>query len=1328
LTDDHPGDTGAGPKRTMSTVSRALPVRSRALRRAVSDSTVRVTTLLVVALTHAATVVGDLDERWATPTVLRLALTLLAGLLLGTILGTTTSTSTVPARRTLRLATIVYPAWWSALIVTLAMNNGVDTGPRDLVVPAIFFVGSPGILGSVVGPVALITVATLVMIELSDRRGGRLRTVLAPSAGLRHRHVLGVMVAVGLLTLVRPVTDLLARQHVERASVDSSGVVRRLVGPQLPLFVWVVVTVASVAVLLGTFWLAIGARFLGSRRHSIPTPHLYASAIALAFVVRLFTLLTVAPTRTDGGDPLFYHSTANLLANGLGFPEPLNFIAHQRWMASALHGPLYPLVLSFGSRFGGTTFFDHKMFSLVIGTAVVVFVGLVARQVARPEIRDRVAFVAMLLAAVYPNLWIIDGVLFPEGLMALCTTATVWAAFEWKSAPARRWAIAMGLLTGLAALTRGEGLLLSVLLIVPWILLRRDLPLRRRIAHISWAALACIIVIAPWAIRNERSFEVSVPLSTNGNELFVYANCDVVYSGEFLGFWYFPCQEDLRDRGIDATGDEAEKSLFWREVGFDYARDNIGQLPKVIAARIGRQWELFRPVQNTQFAPIEGRNEQAARAGLIMYYGLAAFSLVGVRQLRRRRVGLIPFASLFISVTLTAAYAYGTTRFRVPAEPALCVLAAVGLFPVLRRIRERFPPSDRHDDRDADTVTSTTFVAGHRLRPRQSFTRGALKAWLSIGAVVVAVVAALPALFRSVGATMEEGFMLVFPERVLKGAIANVDFLHLYGPGSLHFLAGWFELFGASLTSERWFGLGQHLLAISALYVLARPWGRRIAVVVGVSSTLFILTPIGLQALAWSGGLGLALWSVVFFVRSMHQECAGLESRLARVTAGALAGLALTFRPDLVVALALVGGYSLWGRSVRAWAHTLAGAVVGAASLWVHLAQAGPRAVIDGMLIDPVVNLRPGRELPRPPSWSHLDGALQIISEKVAPSWPLPHIAESKQLFVWFFLLPVSAFLVTGVGIMARRRARLADHAGRSRATVLVVVGLMSIGLLPQAVQRPDSAHLLWVACVPWPFLVPTVLEWLRWSRPRAHPTPRTAIAVSTLAALVLVVAPSYTIRTYAHLVGDSLSNEQPRYEVSRGDRYFYLGDERPYLAARDVIADLDRLSRSGERLLVGPVDLRHTAYSDAFFYHLFPELVPATYFIEMDPGIANAADSPLADEVRSADWLILTRFWSEWIEPNDSVLFGPDEPNQVVEEEFCLRGSYQYDLVRLYQRCSEGDGIGPYDAPYRPEFDYAVEVRVPVPPRPDGTCTPTCNGEFDPDYAALNTSTIEPD
>ena len=1312
----------------MSTVSRAPHARVSGLHGVLSDTAVRIEALLVLALTHAATIIGDLDERWGTPAVLRISITILSGLLLGSILAATTTSPVAPPRRIVRLVAVIYAVWWSTLVITLVTNNGIDTGPRDFVMPAIFFVGSTEILGTVVGPTAVIAIITLLSVLVSDHRRGRWRSIIAPTARLRSRHILSLTLSIGLFTLIRPITDLLARQHVERATVDSSGVVRRVIGPQIPLFVWALITVASLATILGTFWLALGSRVVNHRRQRIPAIRLYASVVSLAFVVRLFTLLTVAPTRTDAGDPLFYHSTANLLANGLGFPEPLNFIAHHRWMASALHGPLYPLVLSFSSRFGGTTFFDHKMFSLVIGTAVVAFVGLLARQVAPAERRDRVALVAMFLAAVYPNLWIIDGVLFPEGLMALLTTATVYAAYKWSGSPSRRWAVSMGLLTGLAALTRGEGLLLSVLLIVPWILLRRDMAWRRRIAHITMAGLACISVIAPWTLRNERSFEVSVPLSTNGNELFVYANCDSVYSGKFLGFWSFQCQEDLRDLGVDASGDEAQKAIFWRDIGFEYARENLGELPKVVTARVARQWDLFRPLQNVEFAPIEGRNKEAARAGLFMYYGLVALSLLGVGNLRRRGVGLIPIASLFVSVTLTAAYAYGTTRFRVPAEPALCVLAAVGLFPFLDRVRRRYPESDEHDDHLVGGPISDTFVAGHRVHPRNAFTRDARRAWTSFGAILLPVLVALPALFRAVGASMEEGFMLVFPERVLKGAVANVDFLHLYGPGSLHFLAGWFELFGVSLTSERWFGLGQHLLAISALYVLARPWGRRTAVVVGASSTLFILTPIGLQALAWSGGLGLALWSLVFFVRSIHRERAGSDARRSRLIAGVLAGLALTFRPDLVVAIVMVGVYSLWKQPRRTWALTFTGLILGSTSLWVHLVQAGPRAVVEGMLIDPVFNLRPGRELPRPPSWSHLDGALQIISEKVAPSWPLPHIAESKQLFIWFFLLPISAVFVMGVGVLTRRRSRTGDLATRSRATVLIATGLMSIGLLPQALQRPDSAHLLWVAAVPWPFMVPAVLELIRLRRPRTHPTIRRAFALSSIGALILVVAPSYTVRPYVQYVKDSVTNEHPRFEVSRDGRYFYLGDERPYRAAREVVVELDQMAGSGERLFVGPVDLRNTAYSDVFFYHLFPELVPATYYIEMDPGIADDADSDLVDDVRSADWLILTRFWAGWIEPNDSTLFGPDGANQVVEDEFCLRGSYQYDLVRLYQRCANGDGIGPYDAPYRPEFDYAVEVRVPVPPRPDGSCTPTCNGAFDPDYAELDTSTLEPD
>ena len=91
--------------------------------------------------------------------------------------------------------------------------------------------------------------------------------------------------------------------------------------------------------------------------------------------------------------------------------------------------------------------------------------------------------------------------------------------------------------------------------------------------------------------------------------------------------------------------------------------------------------------------------------------------------------------------------------------------------------------------------------------------------------------------------------------------------------------------------------------------------------------------------------------------------------------------------------------------------------------------------------------------------------------------------------------------------------------------------------------------------------------------------------------------------------------------------------------ALNELIVDLDELSEPGDRIVVGPADLSRTIYSDVAVYYLFPELVPATYFIEMDPGLADAAGSGLAEDIESADWLVLTNFWTGWIEPNASAV-----------------------------------------------------------------------------------------
>ncbi|MGD9703141.1 MAG: glycosyltransferase family 39 protein [Acidimicrobiia bacterium] len=1143
-----------------------------------------------------------------------------------------TSSQSVPEDAS-RIRRIRLAAGATAVVAYLALAAGVD----QPLVP-----GTQGAAGlHVQALLALVAAAGAVTAVALPGRAPRTRP--GPAWWL-------MLTAPGILLLHETAFVVIARQHRERISTGLLGI--ELDGPAVPAFLWALLISAAAGIVMSTAIVQPLARLL-ARRWS---PHWFlatsAGVVASAFVWRIVALMTIAPDRVDGGDPLFYHTTANVLAAGRGFPEPLNWIAFGRHLASAFHGPLFPMILSLSSRIGGTAYIDHRVMAAIFGTAVVLGVVLVGNHLGGRT----VAIAAGLIAAFYPNLWLIDGVLFPEGLMAALVVFTILAAYRWNERPRVVLAVVLGALIGLTALTRGEGVFLMVLLVPPLMLRKRALPLRDRWKQVLVAGFACLAVLAPWMVRNLVTFEEFVPLSTNGNEVLVYANCDDAYYGKFLGFWSFECQERIRQATGDPEGDESQRAKYWRDIGVEYAKDHVGRLPIVAAARVGRQWEVFRPWQNAEFAPIEGRDKQGARFGLIAYYALVAAGINGLRVLWRRRVTVLPLTMQFVSVTITSAFAYGTVRFRAPAEPVLCLLAAVGIAPLLARARRRMLT-----DVDPPIDDPRAYVLGGRAWPA----RRRRWSWTAFaGAATVAAITLLPVrgMYRSTGGTMEEGFMLAFPERMIKGDVANIDFLHLYGPGALDLLSFWYRIFGVTLEAERTFGLLQHIGIITALWVLARAWGRGAACATAALSVFLVMTPIGLTAMAWNGALALGLWSVVFAVRSRTATGARTIGWML-ATAGFLAGLALTFRPDLALALALAHGWLLWRRP--GWRRYVAGAIVGLLPLLVHVVRIGVGRAIETMLLDPVQRLRPGRELPRPPSWNVLDGALQAIAEDVPPWWRLPAIDASHQIFLWFFALPIIAFLVAGTGLWLHRRT-----AGAPRAITLAAAGLFGVGLLPQAFQRPDSTHLTWVACVSWPLLVPTIIELVRMRVPRLHPRARLAIAATFLAGLLFVLCPFYTYRTYLLYTRVTVGDLPPAYEVERNGRRFYMGDARPWRATTGVVETLDELSQPGERLFVGPVDLRRTWYSDTFFYYLFPELPPATYFMEMDPGIANADDSPLADEVASADWVLLTAFWAGWREPNTAMEYGPDAPNEVVRTQFCLVESFEDDLVLLYKRC----------------------------------------------------------
>jgi hypothetical protein len=574
---------------------------------------------------------------------------------------------------------------------------------------------------------------------------------------------------------------------------------------------------------------------------------------------------------------------------------------------------------------------------------------------------------------------------------------------------------------------------------------------------------------------------------------------------------------------------------------------------------------------------------------------------------------------------------------------------------------------------------------GSRLRRRQPEPRrrmtagwrspsgGAARNVTDVAAVVVILAAfALPlrGLMRYQGPPMEEGFMLAFPQRVLAGDVPNKDFLHLYGPGSLWALAGLFKAFGSTLATERLFGLAQHMGIVFGVYAVARAWGRRLATACALVALVVIIGPIGLTALAWNGAVALGLCGLALGLAGRRRAVGGDEpgGRRRLLGAGLLAGLALLFRPDLVVAVTLGFGALAWGLGRDRVKWLLGGAAAGVSPYLVHLASAGVGNAFEGMFVEPVFRLRGGRSLPIPPSWDEFDGFLQKAAGVRESTWPLPMLDRPHQVFLWFVVLPVVAVGVAAVGVW---RIRAAPAEWRSR--VLLTAGLFGVGMLPQALQRPDTAHLAWVSCVPLALAPLAITEVVRAWRPRL---PAAAIGVGVVGLFLIAVIPFQTTRLYVDLVGQSFGRNVFGASITRDGRNFYYGSAEVASAAQAVADRLDAEARDGERLLVGPVDLRRTPYSEAFFYYLFPELTPATRYIEMDPGIANDPGSGLADEVRSADWLILSDVWSGWDEPNDSRLDGPDEPNRVVAEDFCLveefrTGEDQRLRYQLWRNCA---------------------------------------------------------
>lgn len=505
------------------------------------------------------------------------------------------------------------------------------------------------------------------------------------------------------------------------------------------------------------------------------------------------------------------------------------------------------------------------------------------------------------------------------------------------------------------------------------------------------------------------------------------------------------------------------------------------------------------------------------------------------------------------------------------------------------------------------------------------------------GLVILAAVLGLLTLpllptFRDAAPAMDEGLLLVEPEQVLSGSLPNRDFESFYGPANTYALAAVYGVVGPGVKQERVVGLLYRLALIAAVFALAWVSGPWVAAIAGLLCGALTFG-IGLAAFAYFGGLCLGVWALALLARGVD---ATKRRELLVVSAGVAAGLSISYRPQFALALVLAAVPLLVHRRgvIRP---LLSGTAIGLLPLLIHTILAGPRAVFENLVIDSL---------------------FKSASQSTLPF--LPELGEEQRLAI---MVGAALVILLVAGAVAWRR-----NPGGPSERVVAAGALFCLGLAPQAIGRVDSIHLIEVGCVALP-LLPVAMKTV------AGPGRAWLGAAAALASVTVAVVMSWSYVQPMFPAYDRFSKFRNGVEDTQrqaataqvGSRSFPLATAEEAREAEQTAMEVSGYAQPGDRIVVGPPDLRRTTYADTYLYHLLPALVPGTYYLSETPGTANGEGSKLPGDIADADVVVLgTAPANQFLVPDTAL--GNNDSIDALADHFCLVASLP--IHRVYVRC----------------------------------------------------------
>jgi Dolichyl-phosphate-mannose-protein mannosyltransferase len=397
------------------------------------------------------------------------------------------------------------------------------------------------------------------------------------------------------------------------------------------------------------------------------------------------------------GDPLFFQKVAASLADGNGYA-----ILHSgRPVPTALHPPMFPLVLTVLDLVGIQTANAHRLALAVVSAGAIPIMGLLGHRLLSPA----AGLVAAGIAAFGP-LWVQpSGKVLSESLYLVVIPLVLLTALRCIDRPSPWRFLVVGLTIGIAALTRSEAVSLVVLLGIPLVLF-----VPRRWAERGKLGLLLLVgfalVVGPWVVRNDLQLG-GFALSTNSGTTLVGAYTPATFNPNSPLYGSFSDAAEFGHSAAVKRRRPPDHAKRWTEralsnalgkIGTTYARRHLSDLPGVVLAREGRLWGFYASGSELQFDLAQDGNgvRSFQVAGEYLNWILIPLAIVGgVILYRRHRLAFLIVLAPIVAAALNAALAFGSTRYRAVAEPSIALLAAVAivvLAELLRRALQISPP------------------------------------------------------------------------------------------------------------------------------------------------------------------------------------------------------------------------------------------------------------------------------------------------------------------------------------------------------------------------------------------------------------------------------------------------------------------------------------------------------------------------------------------------------------------------------------------------------------------------------------------------------------